>query len=150
MSALLLSGAGQAVPPGGLVVELAPARQSVTGSQDVVVTVTIRNTSRTWFDHCSNAQQESIAASVQAAQSTAQDGDACLRAGALADRDTGWFAPLDEARAATVSRHFEAIRGAFATRPITVDCACTSRGMPLSVRTGRTRSTCARRSGPRP
>jgi peptidyl-Lys metalloendopeptidase len=55
----------------------------------------------------------------------AQDGDAYLRAGTLADRYTGWFGPLDEARAATVSRHFEAIRDAFATRPITVDCACT-------------------------
>ncbi|WP_440966838.1 M35 family metallo-endopeptidase [Massilia sp. GER05] len=245
LSTLLLSGAGQAAPQGGLVVELTPARQSVAGSQDIVVTVTIRNKSRTWqtlpkwqtpfagvqaplfdvtrdglpvsylgiqvkrapptsadlialapgaarssrvelsalyrmditgaytiryradrlqaaaaplaasvwidgrlprgmpesnyepvtpgtpagsgltFDHCSNAQQESIAASVQAAQSMVQDGDAYLRAGALADRYTGWFGPLDEARAATVSRHVEAIRDAFATRPIAVDCACT-------------------------
>jgi peptidyl-Lys metalloendopeptidase len=243
--ALLLGGAGQAAPPGGLVVELTPARQSLTASQDVVVTVTIRNTSRTWqyvpkwqtpfggveaplfdvtrdglpvtylgiqvkrapptsadvialapgaarssrvelsalyrmditgaytiryradrlqaamaplaasvwidgrlprgmpessyepvaratpagsglaFNQCSNAQQDSIAASVQAAQTMAQDGDAYLRAGALAERYTNWFGPLDEARTAAVSRHFEAIRDAFATRPITVDCACT-------------------------
>jgi peptidyl-Lys metalloendopeptidase len=242
---LLPGGADQAAPPGGLVVELTPARQSLTGSQDVIVTVTIRNTSRTWqylpkwqtpfagveaplfdvtrdglpvsylgievkrappasvdmialapgaarssrvelsalyrmditgaytiryrterlqgaapppsasvwidgrlprgmpessydavtrampagsgltFNHCSNAQQDSIAASVQAAQSMAQDGDAYLRTGALADRYTSWFGPLDEARTATVSRHFGAIRDAFATRPITVDCACT-------------------------
>jgi peptidyl-Lys metalloendopeptidase len=242
---LLLGAVARAAPPGGLVVELTPARQSVTGNQDVVVTVTIRNTSRTWqtipkwqtpfagveaplfdvtrdglpvsylgirvkrpsptpadvialapgaarssrvelsalyrmditgaytiryradrlqattaplaalvwidgrlprgmpessydpvtravpagsgltFSHCSNAQQDSIAAGVQAARSMAQDGDAYLRTGALADRYTGWFGPLDEARAATVSRHFGAIRDAFATRPITVDCACT-------------------------
>jgi len=242
---LLLGAAARAAPPGGLVVELTPARQSVTGNQDVVVTVTIRNTSRTWqtlpkwqtpfagvetplfdvtrdglpvsylgirvkrapptpadvialapgaarssrlelsalyrmditgaytiryrteglqaataplaasvwidgrlprgmpessydpvtqavpagsrlaFSHCSNAQQDSIAAGVQAARSMAQDANAYLRAGALADRYTGWFGPLDEARAATVSRHVDAIREAFATRPITVDCACT-------------------------
>ena len=241
----LLPGAAQAAPPGGLVVELTPARQSLARSRDVVVTVTIRNTSRTWqylptwqtpfagvqaplfdvtrdglpvsylgiqvkrappgpadvialapgaarssrvelsaqyrmditgaytiryradrlqstaaplaasvwidgrlprgmpessyapapeaasagsglaFSHCSNAQQDSIAAGVEAARSMAQDGEAYLRAGALADRYTGWFGPLDDARAATVSRHFEAIREAFATRPITVDCACT-------------------------
>jgi peptidyl-Lys metalloendopeptidase len=240
----LLSGIGQAAAPGGIVVEVTPARQSLTRNQDIIVTVTIRNTSRTWqylpkwqtpfagvqaplfdvtrdglpvsylgiqvkrappraadfialapgaarssrvelsalyrmditgaytiryrterlqgaapppsasvwidgrlprgmpessydsvtrampagaltFSHCSNEQQDSIAASVQAAQSMAQDGDAYLPAGTLADRYTGWFGPLDEARAATVSRHFEAIRDAFATRPITVDCACT-------------------------
>jgi peptidyl-Lys metalloendopeptidase len=242
---LLLAATAQAAPSGGLVVELTPARQSVTGNQDVVVTVTIRNTSRTWqtipkwqtpfagveaplfdvtrdglpvsylgirvkrapptpadvialapgaarssrvelsslyrmditgaytiryrterlqaataplaasvwidgrlprgmpessydastqavpagsgltFSHCSNAQEDSIAAGVQAAQSMMQDADTYLRAGALADRYTGWFGPPDEARAATVSRHVDAMRDAFATRPITVDCACT-------------------------
>ncbi len=246
LSALLLfGGASRAATPGGLVVEVTPARQSLAGNENVVVTVTIRNTSRSWqyvpkwqtpfagveaplfdvtrdglpvsylgiqvkrapptsadlvalapgaarssrvelsalyrmditgaytiryrtdrlqgattspsasvwidgrlprglpeasyapraaaapsgsgltFNHCSNAQQESIAASVQAAQSMAQDGEAYLRAGALADRYTSWFGPLDEARAATVSRHFVAIHDAFATRPIKVDCACT-------------------------
>ena len=243
--ATLLGGICQAAPPGGVVVEVTPARQSLTSHQDIIVTVTIRNTSRTWqylpkwqtpfagvqaplfdvtrdglpvsylgiqvkrapptsadlialapgaarssrvelsalyrmditgaytiryrtdrlqaataplaasvwidgrlprgmpessyepgagavpagsgltFNQCSNAQQDSIAASVEAARSMAQDGEAYLRAGALADRYTSWFGPLDEARAATVSRHFAAIRDAFATRPITVDCACT-------------------------
>ncbi|SDC21405.1 peptidyl-Lys metalloendopeptidase [Massilia sp. PDC64] len=243
--ATLLGGIGHAAPPRGIVVEVTPARQSLTRNQDIIVTVTIRNTSRTWqylpkwqtpfagvqaplfdvtrdglpvsylgimvkrapptsadlialapgaarssrvelsalyrmditgaytiryrtdrlqgataplaasvwidgrlprglpessyepvttaapagagltFNHCSNAQQDSIAASVQAAQSMAQDGDAYLRAGVLAERYTSWFGPRDEARAATVARHFDAIRDAFATRPITVDCACT-------------------------
>ena len=243
--ATLLSGTGQAAPPGGIAVELTPARQSLTRNQDIIVTVTIRNTSRAWqylpkwqtpfagvqaplfdvtrdglpvsylgiqvkrapptpadfialapgaarssrvelsalyrmditgaytiryrtdrlpaataplaasvwidgrlprgmpessyepgagalpagsgltFSHCSNAQQDSIAASVQAAQSMAQDADTYLRAGVLADRYTNWFGPLDETRAAAVGRHFDAIRDAFATRPITVDCGCT-------------------------
>ncbi len=243
--ATLPGGVGQAAPSGGIVVEVTPAQQNLTRNQDIIVTVTIRNTSRTWqylpkwqtpfagvqaplfnvtrdglpvsylgiqvkrapptsadlialapgaarssrvelsalyrmditgaytiryrteglqaatapraasiwidgrlprgmpessyepgagaapvgsgltFSHCSNAQQDAIAASVQAAQSMAQDADAYLRAGALADRYTNWFGPLDDVRAATVGRHFDAIRDAFATRPITVDCACT-------------------------
>jgi peptidyl-Lys metalloendopeptidase len=242
---LLVGGASRAAAPGGIVVEVTPARQTLTRNQDIVVTVTIRNTSRTWqylpkwqtpfagvqaplfdvtrdglpvsylgimvkrapptaadlvalapgaarssrvelsalyrmditgaytiryradrlqaatapvaasvwvdgrlprgmpessyepipsalpagsgltFSHCSNAQQDGIAAGIQAAQSMAQDADGYLRAGALAARYTSWFGPLDEARTTTVSRHFEAIRDAFATRPITVDCACT-------------------------
>jgi len=242
----LAGGPGQAATPGGIVVDVTPARQSLGRNDDVVVTVTFRNTSNTWrtlpkwqtpfagvlaqlfevtrdglpvsylgiqvkrapptsadvtalapgaarssrvelsalyrmditgaytvryradrlpptataplaasvwidgrlprglpesayepaaaslpagsgltFSHCSNTQQDGIAASVQAAQSMAQDGDAYLRINALADRYTNWFGPLDEARAATVARHFDAIRDAFATRPITVDCACT-------------------------
>jgi peptidyl-Lys metalloendopeptidase len=242
---LLVGGACRAATPGGIVVEVTPARQSLTRNQDIVVTVTIRNTSRTWqylpkwqtpfagvqaplfdvtrdglpvsylgiqvkrapptsadlialapgtarrsrvelsalyrmditgaytiryradllqaataplaasvwidgrlprgmpassydlgagttpagsgltFSQCSNAQQASIAAGVQAARSMAQDGDAYLRAGVLADRYTNWFGPPDDTRAATAGRHFDAIRDAFATRPITVDCGCT-------------------------
>lgn len=77
------------------------------------------------FSHCSNAQQESIGGAVQAAQAMAQDADTYLRNNVLADRYTTWFGPQDEARTATVGRHFTAIRDAFATRPVTVDCACT-------------------------
>jgi peptidyl-Lys metalloendopeptidase len=42
---LLLLGTCRAAPPGGIIVDIAPARQSLTRSDDVVVTVTIRNTS---------------------------------------------------------------------------------------------------------
>jgi peptidyl-Lys metalloendopeptidase len=81
--------------------------------------------SRLTFSHCSNAQQAGIADSVQAAQAMAQDADAYLQANVLADRYANWFGLPDDARTATVGRHFGAIRDAFATRPITVDCACT-------------------------
>ncbi|WP_075792920.1 M35 family metallo-endopeptidase [Massilia putida] len=77
------------------------------------------------YAHCSNAQQESIAGAVQAGLAMAQDADAYLQGQALATRYTGWFGPVDNARATTVARHFAALREAFATRPITVDCACT-------------------------
>jgi peptidyl-Lys metalloendopeptidase len=248
LAVLLSGGAGHAAVPGGIVVEVTPARQSLARSEDVVVTVTIRNTSRAWqylpkwqtpfagvqaplfdvtrdglpvtylgiqakrpppspadvvalapgaarssrvelsalyrmditgaytvryradrlqvrgratapvaaavwidgllprgmpepgydagagplpsgtsltFSHCSNAQQASIADSVQAARAMAQDADSYLQNKTLADRYTTWFGPPDDARTAAVGRHFAALRDAFATRPITVDCACT-------------------------
>ena len=45
---LLFGGASRAATPGALVVEVTPARQSLAGNENVVVTVTIRNTSRAW------------------------------------------------------------------------------------------------------
>lgn len=44
---LLLPGPCHAASAGGIIVDVAPARQSLTRSDDVVVTVTIRNTSNT-------------------------------------------------------------------------------------------------------
>lgn len=79
------------------------------------------------YSHCSNAQQDGIAGAVQAGLAMAQDADAYLQGQALAVRYTGWFGPVDNARATTVARHVAAIRDAFATRPITVDCACSQR-----------------------
>lgn len=76
------------------------------------------------FAHCSNAQRDGIAGAVQAGLAMAQDADAYLQDQPLATRYTGWFGPVDNARATTVARHFAAVRDAFATRPITVDCAC--------------------------
>jgi peptidyl-Lys metalloendopeptidase len=76
------------------------------------------------FAHCSNAQQDGIADAVQAGLAMAQDADAYLQGQPLAARYTAWFGALDNARATTVARHLAAIRDAFATRPITVDCAC--------------------------
>jgi peptidyl-Lys metalloendopeptidase len=76
------------------------------------------------FSHCSNAQQDGIAGAVQAGLAMAQDADAYLQGQPPAARYTGWFGPVDHVRATTVARHVAAIRDAFATRPITVDCAC--------------------------
>jgi peptidyl-Lys metalloendopeptidase len=77
------------------------------------------------FSHCSNAQQDSIAGAVQAGLAMAQDAGAYLQDKTPAARYTGWFGPVDAERTATVARHVEAIRDAFATRPLAVDCACT-------------------------
>jgi len=44
---VLLPGFCRAAPTGGIIVDISPARQNLTRSDDVVVTVTIRNTSNT-------------------------------------------------------------------------------------------------------
>ena len=77
------------------------------------------------FDHCSNAQQDGIAAAVRAGGAMAADAAGYMQSNALAARYTTWFGPLDAARAATVAQHMDAIRDAFANRPLTIDCACT-------------------------
>jgi peptidyl-Lys metalloendopeptidase len=76
------------------------------------------------FSQCTNPQQQAITGAAQAAQAMAADGEAYLQTAAGA-RYTSWFGAVDATRTATVARHFTAIRDAFATRPVTVDCGCT-------------------------
>jgi peptidyl-Lys metalloendopeptidase len=76
------------------------------------------------FSRCSNAQQETIAGAAQAAQAMAQDADIYLQGKDLGRRYSGWFGAVDPARSATVVRHFQAIKDAFAAKPVTVDCGC--------------------------
>jgi len=77
------------------------------------------------FSHCSNTQQEGIAAAVRAGRTMAADAAAYMQGNVLADRYTAWFDAPDAVRARTVAAHFGAIRAAFADQPLTVDCACT-------------------------
>jgi peptidyl-Lys metalloendopeptidase len=80
------------------------------------------------FSRCSNAQQETITGAAQAAQAMAADADAYLQTklqgNSAGARYTGWFGPIEPARSATVARHYQAIRDAFASKPVTVDCGC--------------------------
>jgi peptidyl-Lys metalloendopeptidase len=39
-------------------------------------------------------------------------------------RYAGWFGAFDDARATTIIKHFQAIKDAFASKPVTVDCGC--------------------------
>ena len=77
------------------------------------------------FSHCSNAQQDGIAAAVLAGGAMATDAAAYLQRNVLAARYAAWFGAPDGTRATAVAHHFDAIRTAFADRPLTVDCACT-------------------------
>jgi peptidyl-Lys metalloendopeptidase len=76
------------------------------------------------FSRCSNAQQETITSAARAAQAMAADADAYLQGGSLASRYTGWFGAIEAARSSAVVRHYQAIKEAFASKPVTVDCGC--------------------------
>lgn len=77
------------------------------------------------YEHCSNAQQDTIASALAAGGAMAADGLAYLASGKEAGkRYTSWFGVLDAGRQATVSKHFMAIKDAFETKPVKVDCGC--------------------------
>ncbi|SFC85041.1 M35 family metallo-endopeptidase [Massilia yuzhufengensis] len=95
----------------------APAKQAVEGaSLD--------------FSKCSNAQQEQLAAAVNAGKAMTVDAHGYLAAaaagGSYGARYGSWFGASDVGRAATVNTHFTAIRDAFETKPIKIDCGCTA------------------------
>ena len=79
------------------------------------------------FSKCSNAQQEQLVAAVAAGRAMTVEGHNYLTAGtAYGARYGSWFGALDAGRGATVTRHFAAIRDAFDTKPVKIDCGCTA------------------------
>jgi peptidyl-Lys metalloendopeptidase len=76
------------------------------------------------FNKCTTSQQADITSAVSAALSMATSGDAYMAKGTMGTRYTKWFGAVDSSRVATIKAHFAAIKDAFATKPITVDCGC--------------------------
>jgi peptidyl-Lys metalloendopeptidase len=76
------------------------------------------------YSHCSNAQQAGILDAVQAAQAMTLDADTYMSHKGPGPRYAGWFGAFDDARATTIIKHFQAIKDAFASKPVTVDCGC--------------------------
>jgi peptidyl-Lys metalloendopeptidase len=76
------------------------------------------------FNKCTTSQQADITSAVSSALSMATSGDAYMAKGTMGTRYTKWFGAVDSGRVATVKAHFAAIKDAFATKPITVDCGC--------------------------
>jgi peptidyl-Lys metalloendopeptidase len=76
------------------------------------------------FNKCTTSQQADITSAVSAALGMATDGDAYMAKGTMGTRYTKWFGAVDSGRVATIKSHFAAIKDAFATKPITVDCGC--------------------------
>ena len=77
------------------------------------------------YAHCSNAQQDTIAGALAAGSAMASDGLAYMSSGKEpAQRYVNWFGVLDAGRQGTVTKHFTAIKEAFETKPVTVDCDC--------------------------
>ncbi len=79
------------------------------------------------FSKCSNAQQEQLAAAVDAGRAMTVDSHAYLTAGtAYGARYGTWFGAFDPGRGAAVTRNFAAIRDAFESKPLKIDCGCTA------------------------
>ncbi len=77
------------------------------------------------FAKCSASQQSALTTALAAGRAMADDGDRYLMARKLlGPRYTNWFGADDPARMSTVRANFAAIKDAFATRPVSVDCSC--------------------------
>jgi peptidyl-Lys metalloendopeptidase len=76
------------------------------------------------FNKCTPSQQADITTAVSTALSMATNGDAYMAKGTMGTRYTKWFGAVDSSRVATIKAHYAAIKDAFATKPITVDCGC--------------------------
>jgi peptidyl-Lys metalloendopeptidase len=77
------------------------------------------------YAQCSNAQQDTIAAALAAGSAMAGGGTGYLGSGKQpGQRYTNWFGALDAARQAKVAKNFSAIKDAFETKPVKVDCGC--------------------------
>lgn len=77
------------------------------------------------FSACSNAQQASITNAFAAGTAMAADGLEYLTSRKQqGQRYVQWFGPHDATRVATVINNFTAIKDAFETKPVKVDCGC--------------------------
>jgi peptidyl-Lys metalloendopeptidase len=76
------------------------------------------------FTNCSSTQKTTVTSSLNAAQTYAANSAAYLNAGTVGPRYTKWFGTYSSTRYNTVKSHFAAIKTAFDTKPITVDCGC--------------------------
>ncbi|SHG44112.1 M35 family metallo-endopeptidase [Massilia sp. CF038] len=75
------------------------------------------------FNKCTTSQQATVTQAISAATSMASGADAYM-GGNLGARYVKWFGSVDAGRVNTVKAHFVAIKDAFQTKPITVDCGC--------------------------
>lgn len=77
------------------------------------------------FNKCSAAQQGQVTSALAAAAAMAGDaGDYLATRKEVGARYGNWFGAGEPARVATIKAHFGAIKDAFATKPVTVDCGC--------------------------
>ena len=77
------------------------------------------------FSSCSNAQQTSITNAFAAGTAMAAGGLEYLTSRKQqGQRYVNWFGPHEATRVATVTSNFTAIKDAFETKPVKVDCGC--------------------------
>lgn len=77
------------------------------------------------YANCSNAQQDQLVTAMDAGRAMSVDGHAYLTSGVVyGARYATWFGAQDAARAAKVTANFTAIKDAFETKPVKIDCDC--------------------------
>jgi peptidyl-Lys metalloendopeptidase len=77
------------------------------------------------FNKCSASQQGALTTALAAGRAMADDGDEYLSARKLLGPRYGeWFGASDPARLATARANYAAIKEAFASKPVALDCGC--------------------------
>jgi len=79
------------------------------------------------YTNCTASQQTSISSALSAATTMATSGVNYMN-GTHGARYTKWFGALNATRESTIKSHFAAIKDAFVTKAIVVDCSCTDAG----------------------
>lgn len=109
-------------PPASVWIDGAQPRgtESVAGKAPAAPVNTLAGLS---FNKCTTAQQADITQAVSVASGYANNANTYM-GGTLGARYTKWFGASDAGRIAHVKANYTAIKGAFDSKPITVDCGC--------------------------
>jgi peptidyl-Lys metalloendopeptidase len=76
------------------------------------------------YASCTASQQTTIASAISAAKSMSDSGVTYMAKTTMGPRYTKWFGTVTSTRQATVKSHFTAIKDAFDTKSVVVDCGC--------------------------
>jgi peptidyl-Lys metalloendopeptidase len=76
------------------------------------------------YASCTASQQTTISSAISAAKTMSDSGVTYMAKTTMGPRYTKWFGTVTSTRQATVKSHFTAIKDAFDTKPVVVDCSC--------------------------
>jgi peptidyl-Lys metalloendopeptidase len=76
------------------------------------------------YASCTASQQTTISSAISAAKTMSGSGVTYMANATMGPRYTKWFGTVTSTRQATVKSHFTAIKDAFDTKPVVVDCSC--------------------------
>jgi peptidyl-Lys metalloendopeptidase len=76
------------------------------------------------YASCTASQQTTIASAISAAKTMSGSGVTYMANATMGPRYTKWFGTVTSTRQATIKSHFTAIKDAFDTKSVVVDCGC--------------------------
>lgn len=76
------------------------------------------------FSSCSASQQSTITSAISAAKTMANNSNTYMANGVMGTRYKKWFGTVTSTRQNTVKSHYAAIKNAFDTKNVIVDCNC--------------------------